>query len=98
MKKYNKTKVRHGNVNHSFGVPQERQERNEKKYGNIYNTLDFRVHEQFDFSNHPHGATKVGYIQIDNTEFEVTMAELNKLAMTCFEAVELSKKKYRLGL
>jgi len=26
------------------------------------------------------------------------MAELNKLGMTCFEAVDLAKKKYRLGL
>ena len=25
MKKYNKVKMRHGNVNHSFGVPKERQ-------------------------------------------------------------------------
>ena len=45
----------------------------------IYITLDFRIHEQFSFSEHPHSATKVGYIQIGGKEFEVTMAELNKL-------------------
>tara|TARA_B100001939_G_scaffold221796_1_gene190865 strand:- start:21 stop:323 length:303 start_codon:yes stop_codon:yes gene_type:complete len=98
MKKYNKVKMRHGNVNHSFGVPKESQERNQKRYGNLYNSLDFRIHEQFSFSEHPHSATKVGYIQIGGKEFEVTMAELNKLGMTCFEAVDLAKKKYRLGL
>ena len=43
MKKYNKVKMRHGNVNHSFGVPKERQERNEKRYGNLFNSLDFRI-------------------------------------------------------
>ena len=31
MKKYNKVKMRHGNVNHSFGVPKDRQEQNEKR-------------------------------------------------------------------
>ena len=31
MKKYNKVKMRHGNVNHSFGVPKERQETKSKK-------------------------------------------------------------------
>ena len=30
--------MRHGNVNHSFGVPKERQERNQKRYGNLYNS------------------------------------------------------------
>jgi len=54
--------MRHGNVNHSFGVPKERQERNQKRYGNLYNSLDFRIHEQFSFSEHPHSATKVGHI------------------------------------
>ena len=39
MKKYNKVKMRHGNVNHSFGVPKERQERNEKKDTETYSTL-----------------------------------------------------------
>ena len=60
--------MRHGNVNHSFGVPKERQERNEKRYGNLYNSLDFRIHEQFSFSEHPK-LTKVPYIQIGGKEF-----------------------------
>ena len=38
------------------------------------------------------------YSLLGGKEFEVTMAELNKLGMTCFEAVDLAKKKYRLGV
>ena len=97
MKKYNKSK-RGGFLNQSAAVTDSHRERQVKKLGKNYPTIDFQVHENFSFDEHPHGATTIGYLVIGNHEIEVTIAECNKIAQTAVEAINLANKKYRLGV
>lgn len=97
MKKFNK-KQRGGFVNQSFGITDEVKERNEKRLGKLWNSIDFQMHEDFSFEEYPTGPQKIGYLHLGNAEFELTYAECNRILHTVHEAMQTAKKKYQIGI
>jgi hypothetical protein len=102
MKKYNANKHRAGRggyVNQSHGITDDARKKHDERKGKLWSQIDFQMLEHQDHSEgYPHGATKIGTLMIGNTEVDLTMAEAHKIAITCFEASEIAKKKYRLNM
>lgn len=101
MKKYNASKHRAGRggyVNQSFGITEEARKKHDERRGKLWSQIDFQMLENQDKSSYPHGATKIGTLMIGNMEVDLTMAEAHKIAITCFEASEIAKKKYKLNM
>ena len=97
MKKFNK-KHRGGFVNQSFGITEEFKEKQEKRYGKLWPTIDFQMHEDFNFDEYPSGPQKIGHLHLGNIEVELTYAECNRILHTVSEAMDTARKKYRLGV
>ena len=71
----------------------------DERKGKLRSQIDDKMLEQKDNKEgYQNGATKIGTLMIGKTEVDRTKAEDHKIAITCFEASEIAKKKYRLNM
>ena len=97
MKKHNRK--HRGYVNHADGIPQSEAEKQAKRYGKNYASIDFAFNpdlspEDFPMTN----SMEIGSLIIGNTEIEVTKAEAQKIAHTLIDGINSTQKRYRLGI
>ena len=83
-------------VNSRFAIDQNKV----KKFGRLYGTIDFESNDKVSadvFQSNPNKPV-VGNFIIGNSQFGVTMDELEYIEQTCRAARETILKRYRFGL
>lgn len=81
-------------VNHSYGINQEKV----KHFGKLFGSIDFEVASTSKriLESRQENAT-AGTLQIGGKEFQVTLAELDRIIETCQNAKMVFFQKYRFG-
>lgn len=93
-----KNKMR-GYVNMSSAVTESEEQRQSKAFGPNYSSIDFGFNPDLRPEDFPiRNATVLGSLIIGNMEIPLTKAECEKIMYTMHDAMESSKKRYRLGI
>lgn len=83
-------------VNQSFAIPDDVAEKNERKLGKLYNSIDFENFD-FDMKNPPRGATVIGQLQVGHHKIDLSISECNRIISTLHDAMDIANKRYRIG-
>jgi len=83
-------------LNQSYAMDQKRV----KAYGRIFGSIDFEVKDGIakEVFTRDRKKTIVGTIHLDGRSFDLTLAEIQRIAETCNNAADVVMKKYRLSL
>lgn len=82
-------------INKSFSYDRKKTDR----LGKLFSSIDFTVKENYTADNYRNNKKAIaGKLHIGNSEYEVNVNELNRIAETVHNALEVLHKKYRTGL
>jgi hypothetical protein len=82
-------------VNQRFGINQEKT----KSLGKNFHTIDFDFNDAFSKTDYldKNNRIPVGAFYIGNSQFNISMAELERIGETIENAKDVLFKKYKLG-
>jgi hypothetical protein len=83
-------------VNQRFGIDESKT----RRLGKIFNSIDFEVNENYNNADYLDSSLTAhcGSFFIDGREFKVNLNELKRIAETANSAVDVLRKKYKIGL
>jgi hypothetical protein len=93
-----KNKMR-GYVNMSSATTESEEQKQAKAFGPNYSSIDFGFNPDLTPEDFPiRNSTVLGSLMVGNVEIPLTKAECEKIMYTMHDAMESSKKRYRLGI